>query len=110
SSNFFSAIGVGMATGRAFLPEEERPGADIPVAVASYAAWEQSGFDPSFVGRTLRINVRDFPIVGVAPKGFPATRALIAPEGWVPFGVFDSVVNDLFKNNGRGLADRGNRP
>jgi putative ABC transport system permease protein len=110
SSNFFSAIGVGMATGRAFLPEEERPGADIPVAVASYAAWEQSGFDPSFVGRTLRINVRDFTIVGVAPRGFAGTTALIAPEAWVPFGVFDSVVNDLFKNNGRGLADRANRP
>ena len=109
SSNFFSAIGVGMAAGRAFLPDEERPGADIPVAVASYAAWEQSGFDPSFIGRTVRINIRDFTIVGVAPKGFSGTTAFISPEVWVPFGVFNSVVNDLFKNNGRGLTDRANR-
>ena len=50
------------------------------------------GFDPAFVGRTLRINVRDFTIVGVAPKGFAGTTAIIAPELWVPFGVFDSVV------------------
>jgi predicted permease len=108
SSNFFSAIGVNLAAGRAFTPEEERPGADVPVAVAEYAAWAQSGFDPSFVGRTVRINLRDFTIVGVAPKGFAGTTALVAPELWLPFGVYDSVITDQFKNNGGGLADRSN--
>jgi putative ABC transport system permease protein len=108
SSNFFSAIGVSMAAGRAFTPDEERPGADVPVAVADYAAWAQTGFDPSFVGRTVRINVRDFTIVGVAPKGFAGTTALMAPELWLPFGVYDSVITDQFKNNGGGLADRSN--
>jgi len=109
SSNFFSALGVGMAAGRGFTPEEERPGADIPVVIASYAAWQQAGFDPSFVGRTLRISVRDFTIVGVAPRNFAGTTALVAPELWLPFGVYESVVNDIFKNNGGGLADRSNR-
>src|SRR5206468_7654577 len=47
-------------------------------------------------------------IVGIAPKGFAGTSALIAPELWMPLGVFDTVVNDLFKNNGRGLRDRSN--
>jgi predicted permease len=108
SSNFFSAIGVNLAAGRAFTPDEERPGADVPVAVAEYAAWAQSGFDPSFVGRTVRINLRDFTIVGVAPKGFAGTTALVAPELWLPFGVYDSVITDQFKNNGGGLADRSN--
>lgn len=32
----------------------------------------------------------------------------MAPEFYLPLGVFDSVVNDIFKNNGRGLADRSN--
>jgi putative ABC transport system permease protein len=109
SSNFFSAIGVGMAAGRGFTPEEEHPGADIPVAIASYAAWQQAGFDPSFVGRTLRINARDFAIVGVAPRNFAGTTALVAPELWLPFGVYESVITDLFKNSGGGLADRSNR-
>ncbi len=108
SANFFSAIGVGMAAGRGFTPEEERPGADIPVVIADHAAWQRAGFDPSFVGRTLRINLRDFTVVGVAPKGFAGTTALVAPELWLPFGVFESVVTDLFKNNGGGLMDRSN--
>ena len=108
TSNFFGAIGVPMAAGRGFTPDEERPGADIPVAVASYTAWQQSGFDPAFLGRTLRVNVRDFTIVGVAPKGFAGTTAMVAPELYLPFGTFDSVVHDRFKNNGRGLADRAN--
>ena len=108
SDNFFSTIGVNLAAGRAFTSEEERAGVNVPVAIASYAAWQKSGFDPSFVGRTIRINAQDFTIVGIAPKGFAGTSALIAPELWMPLGVFDTVVNDLFKNNGRGLRDRSN--
>jgi predicted permease len=34
--------------------------------------------------------------------------ALIQPEMWLPLGMFDIVVNDIFKNNGGGLADRKN--
>jgi predicted permease len=108
SANFFSAIDVRLAAGRAFNADEERPGAGIPVAIANYASWQKTGFDPSFVGRPVRINAQDFTIIGVAPKGFTGTTALIAPELWMPLGVFDSVVNDEFKNNGRGLADRSN--
>ena len=109
SANFFSAMDVHLAAGRPFTPAEERPGANIPVAIARYAAWEQAGFDPGFIGRTIRINTQDFTIVGVAPKGFTGTSALIGPELWMPLGVFDSVVNDWFKNSGGGLGDRANR-
>jgi predicted permease len=108
SANFFSAIDVRLAAGRAFTADEERPGAKFPVAIASYAAWQKAGFDPAFVGRTIRINTQDFTVVGVAPKGFTGTSALIAPELWMPLGVYESVVTDEFKNNGGGLADRSN--
>jgi predicted permease len=108
SANFFGTIGVRLAAGRTFTDDEDKPGANIPVAVASYASWQESGFDPALVGRTVRINAQDFTVVGVAPKGFTGTTALIAPEFWVPLGVFDSVVNDIFKNNGHGLRDRSN--
>ena len=108
SANFFTAIGVNLAAGRTFTADEDKPGANIPVAVASYASWQDSGFDPTFLGRRIRLNAQDFTIVGVAPKGFTGTTALIAPELWLPLGVFDSVVNDVFKNNGRGLGDRSN--
>src|SRR4030095_2876490 len=62
--------------------------------------------DPNFVGRTIRVNARELTIVGVAPKGFTGTTALIAPDVWLPMCLFDAIVNDIFKKNGGGLADR----
>src|SRR5689334_5817637 len=104
SANYFDVLGVPLAAGRPFSVDEERPGADMAVVIASYAAWRDSGFDPAFVGRTVRINTRDFTIVGVAPDGFTGTTALVSPELWLPLGVFDRVVNDIFKNGPGGLA------
>jgi predicted permease len=34
--------------------------------------------------------------------------AMVSPELWLPLGMFDQVVNDMFKNRGTGLADRAN--
>lgn len=108
SSNYFDTLGVRLAAGRPFTPEEERPGARIPVAVAGYERWQREGSDPAFLGRTIRVNAIDFTVVGVAPKGFSGTMALVAPELWMPLGMFDTVVNDIFKNKGTGLGDRAN--
>ena len=108
SSNYFDTLGVRLAAGRPFSADEERPAATIPVVVANYDAWRAAGFDPAFVGRRIRINATDFTVVGVAPEGFTGTMALVAPEMWLPLGMFDTVVNDMFKNRGTGLRDRGN--
>jgi predicted permease len=108
SSNFFRALGVSLAAGRTFTDAEEQPGANVRVTIATYAAWERSGFDAGFLGRTVRVNAQDFTIVGVAPDGFSGTTALLAPELWLPMGVFDSVVTDSFKTSGGGLPDRAN--
>ena len=53
----------------------------------------------------MKINAVDFTIVGVAPQGFGGTMAIASPELWLPLGLFDTVVNDIFKNSGGGLAD-----
>ena len=108
SSNYFDTLGVGLAAGRGFNADEERPGGGIPVAIANYEAWQASGFDPGYVGRRIRINAIDFTIVGVTPQGFTGTMAVVAPEVWLPLGMFDVVVNDMFKNRGTGLGDRAN--
>ena len=107
SSNYFDTVGVRLAAGRPFTPEEERPGARIPVVIVGYDRWRAAQFDPNFLGSRLRINNTDFTVIGVAPRGFTGTMALLAPEMWLPLGMFDVVVNDVFKNRGTGLGDRG---
>jgi predicted permease len=106
TANYFDTLQVPLAAGRAFRPEEERPGANIPVVVVPYERWRARGFDPAFIGSTMKINAVDFTIVGVAPRGFAGTMALVGPELWVPLGMFDTVVTDIFNNDGKGLGDR----
>jgi putative ABC transport system permease protein len=107
SANYFSTLGVRLAAGRAFTAEEERPGSLSRVAIASYAVWRRTGFDPAFVGRTVRASGADYTVVGVAPRGFAGTMTLVSPEWWFPLGSFDSVVNEMFKQRATGLMDRG---
>jgi predicted permease len=108
SSNYFDTLGVRLAAGRPFTRDEERPGASLPVVIANYGMWQARGLDPAFLGSTLRINSHDFTVVGVTPPGFTGTMALVAPDLWLPLGVFDTIVRDRFKTAGTGLADRGN--
>ena len=102
SSNYFDTLGVRLAAGRTFTADEERPGAGIPVVIV---ANEKA----SLLGRTIKINTIDFTVVGVVPRGFTGTMALVAPELWLPLGMHDIVVNDIFKRKASGLADRTNR-
>lgn len=108
SSNYFDTLGVQLAAGRPFTLEEERPGADIAVAIVNYGMWQSRGLAPDFIGSTIRINARDFTVVGVTPKGFTGTMAVAAPDMWLPLGMYDRIVRDRYKNNGTGLEDRGN--
>ena len=108
SSNYFDTLRVKLAAGRPFSLDEEQPGSRIPVAIASHAAWKKSGFDPNFIGGKTTINSETFTIVGITPEGFSGTLAMLSPELFLPLGMFEAIVDDRNKNNGRGLADRSN--
>lgn len=103
SSNYFSVLGVQLARGRTFLPEEERPGSDIAVAIASYQYWKKTGFDPGLIGSTLRINEHPFTIVGIAPEHFTGTMMLFSSEFYFPLGVYDRLANDFGDKSRRAL-------
>lgn len=109
SSNYWDTLGVRLGAGRTFTREEERPGAHVPVVIVTYARWKKEHLDPAFVGKTIRINAEDFTVVGVAPEGFTGTMALVSPELYLPLGMFDTVANDIFRNDGETLQDRSNR-
>ena len=108
SSNYFDTLGVDLLAGRGFTAEEERPGSRPTVAISSHAAWEAAGRPPGYLGSTIRLNGDDYTIVGITPQRFTGMVVLLTPEVFLPLGAFDAIVRDEFKNNGRGLADRGN--
>jgi predicted permease len=107
SANYFDTLGVALAAGRPFSMEEERPGARVPVAIASYARWARERFDPAFIGQRVTLNATDYTVIGIAPEGFSGAIAMLTPDVFLPLGVFEAVVSDRFKNDGRGLNDPG---
>jgi predicted permease len=107
-SNYFSVLGVQPARGRAFLPEEETPGRNTPVAIVSHNFWKKRNLDPALVGSSLLVNGRPFTIVGIMPPGFTGTMNLFSSEIWLPLGVYDQLANN-FEDAGRltSIAERG---
>jgi predicted permease len=106
SSNYFSVLGVPLARGRAFLPEEETPGRNAPVAIVSYSYWQKHDLDPGVLGSQLLVNGRPSTIVGITPKGFVGTLQVFSPEIWLPMSVYDQVANDFESENKTTIHDR----
>ncbi len=70
SAELFSTLGISPAPGRAFRPDEDRPGAP-PVAMISYGLWQRDfGGDPSAIGRSLVYEGKPYTVVGIAPASF----------------------------------------
>jgi len=88
SENFFSLCGVAPALGRFYSAAECRPNADLPVVVTSYPYWQRMGGRADFLNSTLRVNGRNYTVIGVAPRGFAGLNALVSPDIWLPLGVF----------------------
>ena len=99
TANYFSVLGVPLAQGRAFPPEEETPGREAPVAIVSYAYWAKHSLNPALLGSQLLVNGHPFTIVGIAPRGFTGLMQIISPEVWLPLGVYDQVANDFASEN-----------
>ena len=102
TANFFDTFGVRLIRGRAFTAAEELPGADVPVTILSYNAWQRLGGGDDVIGRTLKLNGRDFTVVGVAPRGFGGSMVLVTPELWLPTGIYDSLANDFVRDDAAG--------
>jgi putative ABC transport system permease protein len=85
SGNYFTSLGVHTALGRAFLPEEDAVPDARPVVILSHRLWERKlAANPLVIGQTLRINSRDFTIIGVAASAMPQTEPPFVADLWVP--------------------------
>jgi predicted permease len=85
TGNYFSALGIQPALGRLILPTEgQTPGADS-VVVLGYAYWQKRfGGERDVIGKQVEINGHPATIVGVTPKGFHGTYAIVDMDGFVP--------------------------
>jgi len=109
SSDYFETFGVHLAFGRSFSREEERPGHPAAVAILGHGYWQSRGGDPDVLGSPIRINGRDFTVVGVTPPGFTGTTALVSPEVYVPLGRYEEIVNDFLGDDSQhhSFTERG---
>ncbi len=81
TGNYFNALGVKPALGRAFGLENEKTGND-QVAVLSYALWQKRfAGDPAILNQTITLDGKTCAVLGVMPRNFsfPGTA-----EIWVP--------------------------
>jgi putative ABC transport system permease protein len=101
NGDFFNVLGVPAAVGRTFTADDDRPDCGSPGAVISYTFWQnQFAADPSITTRTIRLDGRLFPIIGVAAPGFLASRSGISSKSrcqFAPTRCFGSPAEAIFR-------------
>ena len=71
SGGFFQVLGVRPVVGRVFSSSDDHRGCADPGAVISHAYWQSAfGASGDVLSRTVRVNGREFPVVGVTAPGF----------------------------------------
>ena len=91
SAGLFPMLGIHLAAGRYFLPEEDRAGSS-PVVILSHRLWQSRfGGDPRVVGRTITLDNQGYTVVGVLPANF---RLLRWPDLWMPIGQYGDDLNE----------------
>jgi putative ABC transport system permease protein len=87
SANYFETLGVAPTLGRFFETNEDRVG-EGRVVVLSDGFWRRRfGGDPGALGASIRLDGRDFAVVGVAPSSFTGIDIDTfdrVPDLWVP--------------------------
>ncbi|MGH8093394.1 MAG: ABC transporter permease [Chthoniobacterales bacterium] len=101
SSNYFSLIGVKPVVGRFYNEAECRPDANLPVVVASYPYWKKLGGRADLIGKPLTVNGQTYTLIGVTPDGFAGSNALLAPDLWLPLGVYSHLGSAFSDSSGK---------
>src|SRR5690606_4864602 len=80
---FFPALGTAPLLGRTIVASDTVTGQDR-VVVLSHGLWQRRfGGDPAIVGQSVRLDGRDYAVIGVMPEAFdyPARAGI-----WLPLG------------------------
>ncbi|HYE85526.1 MAG TPA: ABC transporter permease [Vicinamibacterales bacterium] len=91
SGNYFDVLGTKPALGRFFRADEDEVPGERPVVVLSHALWTtRFNSDPAILDQPLRLNNRDFAVVGVAERGFQGS-SMVGTDLWAPMAMVAAV-------------------
>jgi putative ABC transport system permease protein len=100
TSGMFATLRKQPVLGRAFAPEDDKPGAE-PVVVLAEGFWERRfGRDPDLVGKKLTLSGESFTVIGVAPKTLHGS--------WRTIDAFTPLLR--LEDRIGGESQRGNHP
>src|SRR5215471_1135230 len=92
TGSFFSTLGVAPALGRV-LERDQKVASNGNVAVISYRLWQRRyGQDQNTIGKSIRLNAREYTIVGIMPAGFDFPAFPGKAEIWVPLAFRDNLM------------------
>jgi predicted permease len=95
----FSVFGQRPLMGRAFYPEDGKPGAPAAV-ILSENLWRGSfGADPNVIGTSINLDKRSFTIVGVMPAVFRFPILTESQQLWIPL-VQDPLFGSWMERRG----------
>ncbi len=107
SDNYFEALGLHPHLGRFPMADEMAAGGS-PVAVISYDCWRtRFAADPNVTTRSVRVNGRPMPIVGVAHEAFQGTVMGVAFDLWLPAALSPDEWRSLEARSARGFSVMG---
>jgi predicted permease len=107
SWDYFQVLGVPMALGRSFLPEEDATPGTHPVTILGHRTWVSDfGADPGVLGESVRLGGTPYTIVGVAPEAFTGTMPVLVTGFYAPLMMTNEIMGSLMSDQ---LAERGSR-
>jgi hypothetical protein len=96
SWQWFEVFGARPSLGRVFTGDEDQPNANYEAVLANDTWRRLFGSDKNIVGRTIRLNERDYRIIGVMGEGFKWPN----PETdlWTPLGLApgEFTIDNIF--------------
>jgi predicted permease len=105
SGNYFSTLGVPMALGRGFLPEEDATPGSHPVAVLGHGLWTRRfGADPAILGRSVTLNGHPCVVVGVTAREYLGTEVGMVPDLYIPMMMAGVAMPGFSALEDRGLG------
>ncbi len=91
SDNFFDVLQPRPAIGRLFRENEFRKSPALEIVLSYPFWWHQYNGHPSIVGQTIIVDRQPVTVLGVLPRSFRGTEAMMVQDLWIPMSTFQQL-------------------